>query len=154
MSNQKKTMSRKKSLSNIDFERYQEQKAFEKRLRTCIIAICKWKTTNTHYEDRFYRLFGMLKAPTIGNFYLSPFEECNFRIRKFRPELRFRFRDKYRCLGATLAFIIRQWWNYHQMIVSSGRLNHMINYLEDIADKRLNVFEIKGNVKKGWRLHR
>ncbi|KKL22845.1 hypothetical protein LCGC14_2431360, partial [marine sediment metagenome] len=35
----------------------------------------------------------------------------------------------------------------------SGRLNHMINYLENIADKGLDAFEIKGNVRVGWRLH-
>lgn len=147
-------MSRKKSLRHIDFERYQEQNAFKKRLQACIVAIAKWKTTLPRYEDNLYKMLRMLKAPVIENIYaLSDHGHC-FRTKSLRLNLKQRFlNQKYGCLITTITFIILQWWNYQHMLTSSNRMNHMINYLENMVDKGLNAFEVQGSVQKGWRLH-
>lgn len=146
-------MSRKKSLRKIDFVRYQEQNAFEVRLRACIVAIAKWKSTSTYYENEFYRLLGQVKPRSVEDIGRLPYQGHDFRTKNIQPELRLRLHHKYECLLATSAFIVLQWWLYCNMLVSSGRLNHMINYLENIVDKGLDVFNVVGNVRKGWRLH-
>ena len=146
-------MGNKPRLGRVDFVRYQEQKVFEKRLRACVLAIWRWKMTNTHYENIFYKMLNMLKASLTENVHMLPCRGFGFRTTDVRPDLMFRLNDKYNCLRATLAFILLQGWQYQNMLVSSGRINHMINYLENIVAKELNSFEIRGNVRKGWRLH-
>ena len=98
-------------------------------------------------------ILNALGIPSTEGIYLLPFPTTGFRTKSVYPHLRFRLDDKYRCLGAVIAFILIQWWKYGEMLVPSGRLNHMINYLENIVAKGLDAFEITGNVRKGWRLH-
>lgn len=146
-------MSRKKSLRHVDFVRYQEQNAFKKRLQACILAICKHEVMTRYYENVFYKILAKLQAPPIENAAMLPYEGYNFRSKNIRPDLQLRRHHKFSCLITTIAFIWLQWWNYQGMLVSSGRLNHMINYLESIVDKGLDAFEVRGNIRKGWRLY-
>lgn len=146
-------MARKRSLRHIDFVRYQEQNAFKKRLQACIVAICRQEVMTPYYENMLYRILAKLQAPSSEGVAMLPYEGHNFRSKNIRPELQLRRHHKFSCLITTVAFIWMQWWNYQSMLVSSGRLNHMVNYLESIVDKGLDTFNVVGNVRKGWRLH-
>lgn len=146
-------MGNKKGLGGIDFIRHQEMNGFRARLQTVIYALAIQTTTSPHFEHVFYALLGKLPVPTVEGAKILPGLTSDFRTRNIRPELQQHRKNKLSCLVSTVAFIITQWWEYCGMVISSGRMNLMIDYLENIADRGLDAFEVRGSVQRGWRLH-
>lgn len=133
-----------------NYDLHIEQKAFHDRLLKCIRIFIKWSQRNSYCMSVFEKSLNLLNLSAYREnaalFRVGSLAK-KFRIKESRP-----IYLKQLCLLYTLYRILELHRDYKAQKVSAIRLNHCVNYLENIIEKGLDPLKVRGSIKAGWRL--
>ena len=132
-----------------NYDLHKEQKNFHDRLLVCIYTFIQWSRRDSYCSHLFAdapRLLNISSTPG-DPVYIISIHTKNFRRTRLNPQY-----QKQLCLATALYKIMGVHYQYREKEVSTIRMNHCINYLENIVKNGLDEFEVRGNIRAGWRL--
>lgn len=140
-------MGRRTSYSQIDIDFYQEHKVLYNRLKTVLWKLRIWTRNTPRHQQLFQRGLDSLKPMPFEDRAILISGNTGVRAKQIPP-----LYSKIFCLLVTVCYIITEWHGYCKKEISPIRINHYINYLENIAVKGVDSFKIIGDIKTGYRL--
>lgn len=137
-----------------NYDLHKEQKDFHDRLLVCVYTFIQWSRRDSYCSHLFADAPRLLNISSTHLTYSDPsiFSLATrvngwCRVKECRPAY-----QKQLCLIVALYGILRMYRKYMRREVSAIRLNHCVDYLENIAKNGLDGFEVRGNIRAGWRL--
>jgi len=137
------------TLRGLDIDWYQKQKEFRGRLEIVLTVFYAWSKNDSYCQPLFHKALMNLEPVSFEDEGRLDFVYVGKGLRIKRLPNAY---QKQYCLLAAVNFTIRQWWGYLNKIVTIKRMNNLCVYLEKIAAKGLDAYEVKGSVSRGYRL--
>jgi len=134
-----------------NYDLHKEQKNFHDRLLVCIYTFIQWSRRDSYCSHLFADAPRLLNISTHLS-YSDPSIFAIMHVKRFRTKRLNPAYQKQRCLLVALYHVLRTHRGYMRGELSAVRLNHCISYLENIAKNGLDEFEVRGNIRTGWRL--
>lgn len=126
--------------------RYQEERAFEKRLRDIITELRKGQTTQI--QQVYSRFYDCIKVSgqedsTYLPYTINKYFRCSQFLLLLRPNYYIRL---------SLNYTFYLWREYLCKKIGPKRIKHCCNYFEQILAVGVENYKIIGNIRIGWRL--